>query len=449
MYVRQGKYEVAAKILEKELDILTGNVPTEENFKKNVLSDKIDAIRSKAISFDNLNVTLSSSIDTNDVSDNLIHNGNATRNGDNSNSSRVDDTINGEGESEIRNENQSIWTSKEEKKKIENDVSKATLKEALKTKVKILTYENKMKIIELRTSLANIYSSHLSNVRRAGYHYDMILELGGDMTKEIRMFFAKNSKELEIDRNEFHSNSTMTDSAIQLNEISGNGTFQNVESSSTVTFDSNNKTMNSNNLNFNNTNNNHNINNNSNQNIKTDLNNINLSEASAAHAKLRERTIESSTVSTNSDTTSTALPGSTSFSTASQPTRILERAGFSLSRWVVRSEKEKSNSEILEQEYENDMTPKGKMKMSGMKGNEEKNEEIMGGREGGKIVGVGSGGGSSNVMEGESAFEAQVRMNEEPDDDDGNGYSMRGGGGGSGGQSSVLSAMSSNRRGRA
>ena len=442
MYVRQGKYEVAAKILEKELDILTGNVPIEENSKKNVLSNKIDVIRSKAVSSDNLNVTQSSSINMNDVSDNLIHNDNATRNGDNSNSnsnrSRVDDTINGEGENGIKNENQSILTSKNEKNKNENNVSKASVKEAVEENVKILTYENKMKIIELRTTLANIYSTHLSNVRRAGYHYDMILELGGDMTKGIRMFFAKNSKELETDRNEYHSNSTMRYSAIQENEISGNGTFQNVGSSSTVTFDSNNKTMNSNNLDFNNTNNN--------QNIKTDSNDINLSEASAAHVKLRERTTESSPVSTNSDTTSTALPGSTSFSTSSQPTRILERAGFSLSRWVVRSEKEKSNSEILEQENENDMAPRGKMKMSGMKGNEEK----MGDREGGKIIGSGSGSGGSNVIEGESAFEAQVRMNEEPDDDDGDdGYSMRGGGGGSGGQSSVLSAMSSNRRGRA
>ena len=114
----------------------------------------------------------------------------------------------------------------------------------------------------------------------------------------------------------------------------------------------------------------------------------------------------------------------------------------------MKSEKEKSNLENFEQEYEDDVAPRGRMKMSGMKGNEGRSEETLGDRGGG--MSSGSGSGSGNVVEGESSFEALVRMNEEPDeDDDNNEYSRGGGGGGSGGgQSSVLSAMSSNRRGR-
>ena len=73
MYVRQGKYEVAVKILEKELDILTGNVPKEENFTKDVLPDKVKVMRSAAIPYDDLNVKQSSSVDISDVSDDLVH----------------------------------------------------------------------------------------------------------------------------------------------------------------------------------------------------------------------------------------------------------------------------------------------------------------------------------------------------------------------------------------
>ena len=91
MYVRQGKYEVAVKILEKELDVLTGNVPREENFTKNVLPDKVKVMRSAAIPYDDLNVTQSSSMDISDVSDGLIHNENATRNIGNGNSSHIDE----------------------------------------------------------------------------------------------------------------------------------------------------------------------------------------------------------------------------------------------------------------------------------------------------------------------------------------------------------------------
>ena len=374
--------------------------------------------------------------------------------------------INTEGERESKNKNQTNLTSKDdEMKKTENGIFKATIKEVVKEEVKILSYESKMKIIALRTTLANIYSTHLSNVRRAGHHYDMILELGGDMTKEIRIFFAKYSKELnqyesenndnhdstenqnvDADNNKFNTNSTNKIAEIQENKIGENGTFQNIGSSSTAVFDANDnvtmKTMHSNNFNSNNTANNNNF-----QDIKTDSNDRNFNEASAVHMKTRERTTKSSPISTNSDTTSTALPGSTSFSTSSQPTRILERAGFSLNRWVVKSEKEKSNLENFEQEYEDDVAPRGRMKMSGMKGNEGRSEETLGDRGGG--MSSGSGSGSGNVVEGESSFEALVRMNEEPDeDDDGNEYSSRGGGGSGGGQSSVLSAMSSNRRGR-
>ena len=92
MYVRQGKYEVAAKILEKELDVLTGSIPREENFTKNVLPDKAKVMRSAAIPYDDLNVTQSSSMDISDVSDDLIHNENAARNIDNGNSSTIEES---------------------------------------------------------------------------------------------------------------------------------------------------------------------------------------------------------------------------------------------------------------------------------------------------------------------------------------------------------------------
>ena len=181
MYVRQGKYEVAVKIFEKELDVLTGNVPREENFTKNVLPDKVKVMRSAAIPYDDLNVTQSSSMDISDVSDDLIHDENATRNIDNGNSSHIEErreaVINSEGESESKNKSQTNLTSKDEMKKTENGMFKATIKEVVKEEVKILSYESKMKVIALRTTLANIYSTHLSNVRRAGHHFhiDLIL----------------------------------------------------------------------------------------------------------------------------------------------------------------------------------------------------------------------------------------------------------------------------------
>ena len=45
--------------------------------------------------------------------------------------------------------------------------------------------------------LGNIYGNYLLDLKLAAFNYEKTLDYGGDMTKEIRMFFAKNAHDLD------------------------------------------------------------------------------------------------------------------------------------------------------------------------------------------------------------------------------------------------------------
>ena len=361
MYVRQSKYEEAAKSFEKELQLLTGNVPGEAKELENIPLVGVDVNSPLPHSLPH-----TSSVANDDIS--KI---------DNNNNSIIDKDNERENGKENKNE---VKTSK-------------VVKEEVKVRDKnSFSPVEKIKIKSLHARLAQIYSTQLSNLRMANFHYETVLELGGDMTKEIRIFYAKYANEL----NQY---------------VSTDRKIKNIE--------------------------------NENGKIDNDVITVsNIKDENIAHVKKHNGTESESSSEyqnqNNSNTTQPVPPSSTSFSTSSKSPKPLERAP----RWVVRSERESVPTNELDSERDDNMKQRGGMKMGGMRGNDGVIENTL-------ATGTGTAGlRGSAVEEGESAFEAQIRENEEFEDDDEYGDGEEGGGGGGQQQSSLLNAISNSRKGR-
>ena len=432
MYVRVGKYDMAANSFEKELEILMKNIPG--NVPQNVPEN----------------------IPKNSSGNNSI--------------------------SEIENLNKNTI-----KNEIENE----------KITIKTLTKIEKDKIIRLHTFLGSLYSNYLGNVRTASVHFESILDLGGDMNKEMRKFYGKYSKELnEIGKNnenneeksEISHDSILNENSENGEIVQSNGNRDKIEvftipgsragkrNYSEEIIDLDMEMDNSDDTNY--------------TSIKftTENNSTDMKTGTKTDTKLKTNLKNDNdgvhiptpfqTNNKKAGSSSSSGSGSSNFTppSPSRTPRVMERAGFSLNRWVVKNERERVQTGHSEQE----VNPGGGMKTGGMRMGEgmgmgmgmgsglglggQSMSGSGGGGGGGNVSGAsgsgsisgldfgsGSGsasGGSGSGSGGESAFEAQVRMNEEFEDESGNISSDRGGRS-SATESSILSGLSSNRRGRA
>jgi hypothetical protein len=83
-----------------------------------------------------------------------------------------------------------------------------------------LTSSEKLKITSIHLKLGSLYnSSPLTDVISAAFHYDTALDMGAEMDKNLRIFYARNSKVL-------YENSLKNEGMVQLNN-DGNGSRSN------------------------------------------------------------------------------------------------------------------------------------------------------------------------------------------------------------------------------
>lgn len=372
MYVRQGRFLEAAKSFEKELQIMRGDFGS--------------------------NSTASSVPFT--VSDSPVV---GAKNGSGSGGLEVEMDVKGGG-----NEGEEGPVSRA----LSNDTalnppqslpSNATTPDSTSTapERKNLSPKEKLKVVALHKRLGAIYAGQLLDVKAAAGHFESVLDLGGDMDRDMRMFFAKNAALLsgtEGDRPV--SGLSGSDDTVEAPSVPLEGVkVLRGESSSNDTRGANN---------------------------------------SATSSAAKNQGSDSSSAQNRTAKLSPLISPTT-------PPRATERAGFR-NRWVVRSE---PVVEPAGGEGEGPGVGQGTdgpvrgMKMGGM-GGMRGNEGAAGGGEGLSVGDEGDSRGKGGGNAGESSFESQVRMNEEFEDDDGSG----GGGASRAGQSSVLSSLSSSRRGR-
>ena len=265
---------------------------------------------------------------------------------------------------------------------------------------KVLTPKEKLKLIALHKRLGVIYAGQLSDVKAAAVHFESSLDLGGDMDRDMRMFFAKNAVFLSSPKGD--------------RPVSELSSLEDTVEATSVPLEGG----------------------------KVILSENSINDTSSANSSR-----SSSNVKDHSDSSSVQnRTGTAKLSPLLSPTTPLrgtERAGFR-NRWVVRSdpvEEPAGEGEGLGGGQGTDR-PVGGMKMGGMGGMRGNEGAGGGGGEGFSVGDEGDSRGKGGV-EGESSFESQVRMNEEFEDDSGGA-----GGGSRTGQSSVLSSLSSSRRGR-
>ena len=329
MYVRQKKYLQAADCFEKEIGIITGitlgNVPEifPEEVSKNVPGhghEKVAGNVPEKVEEVDGNVPDAT------VSDSPNNTGNEKNN------TLIKST-----------ENTTIQTADN----IKNN--------------KILTPAEKIKIKNLHLLLGSIYATHLSNVAVASRHYDTALDMGAEMNKEIRMFFAKYSKEHSSDLSleEEHS----VTAAAGIADRSGGGGVEG---------DGSDETGDDGEADKNNSNNSSNTNGdgNNNDNMKSNTYNV-ISHAD--HDIIDLDTIINSNGDDKNSEKSSRIDGEKSSekgrtdvptpfrdnngtrrpdhdSAAKSVPRLMERAGFSLNRWVVKNERESVQMSPSEQE---------------------------------------------------------------------------------------------------
>ena len=265
-------------------------------------------------------------------------------------------------------------------------------------KEKVMTAQEKAKAKALHMKLGKIYATQLLDVSAAASHYERAMDLGGDLDRDMRTFFAKNALELSASakaKREADERQQGRERDGEAGGVGGEKAEIGVNSTSTGTLSNNSSS-------------------NSNSNSSSSSGSADQSSPLGAKAPV--------------------VPKPDPLAPSSPP-RLTERAGFR-NRWVVRSDPVEEIAEAVGQGQEE--APRG-MKMGGIKiGDSGGMADPRGGQD--------QGGGEEGARGagGESAFEAQVRQNEEFEDEEG-GSAPRGG---QGEKSSVLSGLSSSRRGR-
>jgi hypothetical protein len=170
MHLRQGKYSEAAESFETELRLITGDLGPDSS---------VSDLNSSAAS-------------------------NSTTEG----ASREQDVSSG-GYAETRNVTALNGSavpvpaphSNETAAAVSNDIDTAAAGRVLAAapisrKEKVLTAQEKAKAKALHMKLGKIYATQLLDVSAAASHYERAMDLGGDLDRDMRTFFAKNALEL-------------------------------------------------------------------------------------------------------------------------------------------------------------------------------------------------------------------------------------------------------------
>lgn len=197
-YVRQGKYVEAVKIFEKEIYRITGDLDldsisnsTESSSSKNVIEAKGE---NKTITIESVK-ELEKKVGNEEEEEKKV--------GKNSTEVNLDE-INAENKKQNSSLSNPLLPTTSNSSSTSNETSTSTsstkrsyTEEFHKNEIKVLTTieKNKLKLLHMR--LGNMYGNHLLDLKLAAYNYEKTLEYGGDMNKEIRMFFAKNAHDLE------------------------------------------------------------------------------------------------------------------------------------------------------------------------------------------------------------------------------------------------------------
>jgi hypothetical protein len=382
MHLRQGKYSEAAKSFETELKLITGDLGSDS-------------------SAGDLNSSAASNATSPSAS---ISEGASTRNVTAVNGSTVPVPISKETVAVSAGED------------IVAAAAAAVGKSAapLPGKEKVLTAQEKAKARSLHMKLGKLYATQLLDVSAAASHYERAMDLGGDLDRDMRTFFAKNALELSAS-----AKAKREADESQQERARGGPVTEGVLGGEKAE------------IGFNST-----------SGATLSLNSSNSSGDSSSSSNSSGSADQSRPLGTKVP----VVPKPDSLA-PSTPPRVTERAGFR-NRWVVRSDPVEETAEAGRQDQGQgqEEAPRG-MKMGGMKIGDSGGAGIAdarggqdhgGGEDGARSAGGGGGGG------GESAFEAQVRQNEEFEDEDGESAPK----GGQGEKSSVLSGLSSSRRGR-
>lgn len=209
-YVRQGKYVEAVQSFEKEINIITGDLEQDSTSNsRNSSSFKIVTESKNDTRSENRTISIEigkegeKEVEKNstvEVSLEEIDKENRKQNSFLSNPlppTPFNSTSNSNSTSTSTSTSNSTSTSTPT-----SSTKRSYTEEFHKNEKKVFTTieKNKLKLSHMR--LGNIYGNHLLNLQLASYHYEKSLEYGGDMNKEMRMFFAKNAQKLEISKKE-------------------------------------------------------------------------------------------------------------------------------------------------------------------------------------------------------------------------------------------------------
>ena len=193
-YVRQGKYFEAVRTFEKEIYKITGDLDLDS------ISNSTDSSSSKNLSEakgENKTITIESA---KEVVKNV---GNEEENKVGTNSTEVNsDEINAENKKQNSSLTNSIIPTNSTATSNATSTSTSSSKRSYteefhKKEIKVFTSIEKNKLKFLHMRLGNIYGNYLLDLKLAAFNYEKTLDYGGDMTKEIRMFFAKNAHDLD------------------------------------------------------------------------------------------------------------------------------------------------------------------------------------------------------------------------------------------------------------
>lgn len=186
-YVRQGKYVEAVKTFEKEIHKITGDLDLDS------ITNSTDSSSSKNTSEakgENKTITIESVEEVAKV-------GKEVEKVVGKNSTEVNsDEINAENKKKKSSPSNPILPTTSNTTSTSSSKRSYT-EEFHKKEIKVLTTIEKNKLKLLHVRLGNIYGNYLLDLKLAAFNYEKTLEYGGDMTKEIRMFFAKNAHDLE------------------------------------------------------------------------------------------------------------------------------------------------------------------------------------------------------------------------------------------------------------